>query len=68
MYEVPSFGRTYFDGHAIEKPVVIGVGANGVQFLDASDPDRAVLGNYPFSAIEAFTCTSDVSFGTDNAR
>lgn len=39
---------------------MIGIGANGVQFLDASDPDRAVLGEYDFSAIESFLCEAPV--------
>eukprot|EP00904_Undaria_pinnatifida_P004150 jgi/Undpi1/13736/HiC_scaffold_9.g03389.m1 len=56
MYEVPSFGRSYFEGEAMDHMVMIGIGANGVQFLDASDPDRAVLGEYDFSAIESFLC------------
>eukprot|EP00752_Nemacystus_decipiens_P006906 g6201.t1 len=30
MYEVPSYGRTYFDGDTTEKPVVVGVGVDGV--------------------------------------
>lgn len=60
MYEVPSFGRAYFEATAIDHAVVVGIGGAGIRFLDASDPDRAILGEYDFEAIESFTCPSEV--------
>lgn len=61
MYEVPSFGRTYFEGDTVEKPVVVGVGAAGVQLLDASDGDRPVLAEYGFNIIGSFVCSDEAS-------
>lgn len=60
MYEVPSFGRAYFDGDTPEKPVVVGIGAKGVQFLDASDGNRPVLVEYGFESIASFVCSDEV--------
>ncbi|CAM9619764.1 unnamed protein product, partial [Scytosiphon promiscuus] len=59
MYEVPSFGRAYFDGDTPEKPVVVGIGANGVQFLDASDGSRPILAEYAFESIASFVCSDE---------
>lgn len=61
MYEVPSFGRAYFEANAIGKRVIVGIGADGLQFLDADDQERSILGNYDFNAIESFTCSSEVN-------
>lgn len=59
MYEVPSFGRTYFDGDAADKPVVVGVGVAGIQLLDAGDEDRPILAEYGFSVIASFVCSDE---------
>lgn len=59
MYEVPSFGRTYFEGDTADKPVVVGVGVAGVQLLDASDGDRPVLAEYGFGIIGSFVCSDE---------
>lgn len=59
MYEVPSFGRTYFEGDTAEKPVVVGVGVAGVQLLDAGDGDRPVLAEYGFNIIGSFVCSDE---------
>lgn len=60
MRENPSFGRAYFDGFSQEKPVVVGIGADGVQFLDATDGDRPVLAEYGFDSIGSFVCSDEV--------
>lgn len=59
MYEIPSFGRTYFEGDTMDKPVVVGVGVGGVQLLDASDGDRPVLAEYGFEVIASFVCSDE---------
>ncbi|CBN75367.1 conserved unknown protein [Ectocarpus siliculosus] len=59
MRENPSFGRAYFDGLSQEKPVVVGIGADGVQFLDATDGDRPVLAEYGFDSIGSFVCSDE---------
>ncbi|CAM9832385.1 unnamed protein product [Ectocarpus sp. 12 AP-2014] len=59
MRENPSFGRAYFDGFSQEKPVVVGIGADGVQFLDATDGDRPVLAEYGFDSIGSFVCSDE---------
>lgn len=62
MYEVPSFGRAYFEAKAIQKSVVIGIGVDGVQVLDAKDPNRAILAEYAYDVIESMTCPEEVIF------
>lgn len=61
MYEIPSFGRHYFVAIAMDTTVAVGIGADGVQFLDATDPDRNLLGQYPFSDIDSFVIVSEVT-------
>lgn len=63
MYETPSYGRAYFEGETPEKPVVVGIGAAGVQLLDASDGDRPVLAEYAFDIIGSFVCSDEVRTG-----
>ncbi len=63
MYETPSYGRAYFEGETPEKPVVVGVGAAGVQLLDASDGDRPILAEYAFDIIGSFVCSDEVRTG-----
>lgn len=60
MYEVPSFGRAYFDGEMPGKSVVVGIGAAGVRLLDASDGDRPILAEYSFDIIASFVCSDGV--------
>ena len=59
MYEVPSFGRTYFEGDTAEHAVVVGVGVAGVQLLNAGDEDRPVLAEYGFNIIGSFVCSDE---------
>ncbi|CAM9657346.1 unnamed protein product [Pylaiella littoralis] len=61
MYEVPSFGRAYFDGEMPGKSVVVGIGAAGVRLLDASDGDRPILAEYSFDIIASFVCSDGVT-------
>lgn len=64
MYEVPSYGRAYFEGELSEKPVVVGIGAAGVQLLDASDGDRPVMAEHAFDNIGSFVCSDEVRMTT----
>lgn len=61
MYEVPSFGRTYFDAETPDKPVVVGIGAKGVQLLDAGLGSRPILADYPFQTMGSFVCPDEVN-------
>lgn len=61
MYKLPSFGYTYFEGFAFEKPVLIAIGATGLRLLDAMDAARPVLADCSFDDMESFTAPGEVS-------
>ena len=63
MYEVPSYGRDYFKGIAMDKDIIIGVGLEGLLFIsvDDDDPEGTILGSYSFDVIESFIFKEEVT-------
>lgn len=60
MYELPTYGRDYFQAKALGTEVKIGIGPEGVRFVNLSDPDLRSMGSYGFETIESFDYDSDV--------
>lgn len=54
------YGRDYFQANALDTEVSIGIGPEGVRFVNLNDPDRRSMGSYGFDTIESFDYDSEV--------
>lgn len=64
MYEIPSFGKHYFEAEALGTNALIVVGPQGLRVYDFEDvQQQVVLGQYGYNEMESFTCNEEVSSG-----